>query len=136
KYVKTGVVNLPKASKIELRGTKIPLPIKDITPKYLPKYYSKMVKKYWGSKRKKRKRSSDAAGNELELVGERLKSFKSEDCFDVFGKHIAHKLRRLKDHQNILAQKLINDVLFEAEMEALTNDFKVLNCKEYRGPFL
>ncbi|KAB7505045.1 hypothetical protein Anas_13418 [Armadillidium nasatum] len=88
-------------------------------------------------KRKQRDIENDIkAGNELELVGERLKSFKSEDCFDVFGKHIAHKLRRLKDHQNILAQKLINDVLFEAEMEALTNDFKVLNCKEYRGPFL
>ncbi|RXG62319.1 hypothetical protein Avbf_04987, partial [Armadillidium vulgare] len=59
KFAKTGVVDLPKASKIELHGTKMPLPIKDITPKFLPKYYNKMIKKHSGSKRKKKtKRNS------------------------------------------------------------------------------
>jgi hypothetical protein len=53
----------------------------------------------------------------------------------VYGRHIAHKLRGLKGKQNVFAQKLINDVLFEEEMEALTEDFKVINCGKNRESY-
>jgi hypothetical protein len=53
----------------------------------------------------------------------------------VYGKHIAHKLRGLKGKQNLFAQKLFNDVPFEAEMEASTEDFKAINCGKNREPY-
>uniref|UniRef100_A0A182X0A5 MADF domain-containing protein n=1 Tax=Anopheles quadriannulatus TaxID=34691 RepID=A0A182X0A5_ANOQN len=50
---------------------------------------------------------------------------KREDAFDIFGKHVAYKLRSLNKQQSILAQKLINDVLFEGEMETLNRHCKI-----------
>jgi hypothetical protein len=64
-----------------------------------------------------------------------LKALQSEDSFNVYGKHIAHKLRGLKGRQNVFAQKPINAVLFEAEIEALTEDFKIINCGKNREPY-
>ncbi len=48
-----------------------------------------------------------------------------EDTFDVYGKHVAHKLRGLKGDQVTFAQKLMNDVLFEAELGMLTRDYQI-----------
>lgn len=42
-----------------------------------------------------------------------------EDRFDVYGKNVAMKLRQLPNDQRMLAEKAINDVLFEAEMGTL-----------------
>ncbi|XP_039279737.1 uncharacterized protein LOC111050341 [Nilaparvata lugens] len=50
----------------------------------------------------------------------------NDDEFDDFARHIANKLRGLEKKQNIFAQKLINDVVFEAEMESLTRDSKLV----------
>ena len=66
----------------------------------------------------------------MELVGKKLNSLQQEDSFDVFGKHIANKLRSVNRQQNIFAQKLINNVLFEAEMDTLTRSFKVVDLGE------
>ncbi|KAG8267286.1 hypothetical protein J6590_054683 [Homalodisca vitripennis] len=51
--------------------------------------------------------------------GFKQSSVLKEDQFDVFGKHIAQKLRVLDNEQQIIAQKLINDALFEAELGSL-----------------
>ena len=79
-------------------------------------------------KKKKRQAVHDETEKVLQLVGEKLRAIQPEDSFDVFGKNIAHQLRVLKSTQCVFAKKLINDVLFEGEMEALTKDFKVVNC--------
>uniref|UniRef100_A0A182NRF2 MADF domain-containing protein n=1 Tax=Anopheles dirus TaxID=7168 RepID=A0A182NRF2_9DIPT len=55
-----------------------------------------------------------------ELVEERLHSFLENDSSLVYGKHIANKLRTVSALQNKFAQKLINDIVFEAEMGSLT----------------
>lgn len=86
--------------------------------------------------RKRKQRDNDDRTTEvLHLAVEKLKALQSEDSFDVYGKHIAHKLRALQGNQHVFAQKLINDVLFEADMEALTRDFKVINCGTRGEPY-
>ncbi|XP_046402172.1 uncharacterized protein LOC124168102 [Ischnura elegans] len=55
----------------------------------------------------------------LVTVGQRLKEVKKEDQFDLYGKHVAQKLRLLIPEQRIFAQKLMNDALFEAELGSL-----------------
>ncbi|RUS88474.1 hypothetical protein EGW08_003732, partial [Elysia chlorotica] len=44
----------------------------------------------------------------------------SEDQYDAFGKNVAHRLRNLPNMQRIYAQKIISDILFEAEVGNLT----------------
>lgn len=43
-----------------------------------------------------------------------------DDRFDVFGKNVAMKLRDLQREQRLIAEKIINDTLFQAEMGRLT----------------
>ncbi|KAL7634867.1 UNVERIFIED_CONTAM: hypothetical protein RMT77_015244 [Armadillidium vulgare] len=63
-------------------------------------------------------------------LGRELLSYvKQDDPQDIYGKHIANKLRALQGYQRTLAEKLINDVLFEAEMGTLTRDFRIVNCR-------
>lgn len=71
----------------------------------------------------------------MSLVEEKLQSLKPDDSFDVFGKHVANKLRSVSKQQNMIAQKLINDVLFEADMESLTRTFKVLDVGQSQSSF-
>jgi hypothetical protein len=54
-----------------------------------------------------------------------LKAIQSEDRFDIFGKHVAHTLRGVDPRQVLVAEKLINDVLFEAQMGNLTQDITI-----------
>jgi len=49
-----------------------------------------------------------------------------DDRFDVFGKNVAMKLRDVSNCQRVLAEKLINDILFEAEMNNLTISHKLV----------
>ncbi|XP_023228021.1 uncharacterized protein LOC111628457 [Centruroides sculpturatus] len=42
------------------------------------------------------------------------------DRFDIFGKNVAMKLRGLPKQQMLIAEKLINETLFQAEMGTLT----------------
>lgn len=76
--------------------------------------------------RPKRRKNLTPTDEMIHLAGEQLKGLRPEDEFEAFGKYIAHKLRSLKGNQSIFARKLINDVIFEGELEALTKDFKVM----------
>ncbi|CAB3247169.1 unnamed protein product [Arctia plantaginis] len=48
-----------------------------------------------------------------------------DDEFDVFGKNVAAKLRSMTTQQKMLAEKLINDVVFNGQMEQLSLDSKL-----------
>lgn len=67
----------------------------------------------------------------LQLAGQQLKAIRPGDEFEAYGKYVAHKLRSLKGNQAVFARKLINDVIFEGELEALTKDFKVINSQPH-----
>uniref|UniRef100_A0A182W0U3 MADF domain-containing protein n=1 Tax=Anopheles minimus TaxID=112268 RepID=A0A182W0U3_9DIPT len=54
------------------------------------------------------------------LVKQKLNTILQNDPSIVYGKHVAHKLRSLGEQQNKFAQKLINDIIFEAEMGSLS----------------
>ncbi|KAG5865199.1 hypothetical protein JTB14_020766 [Gonioctena quinquepunctata] len=56
----------------------------------------------------------------------------NNDGFDIFGTNVAAKLRDLKKQQRILAEKLINETLFEAEMENLTTFYRVMDLANVR----
>lgn len=49
-------------------------------------------------------------------IGRQLENMQGEDQFDVQGRYIASKMRNLPQNQRIYAEKLINDILFEAEI--------------------
>lgn len=49
----------------------------------------------------------------------------TEDRFDVIGKTVSMKLRDVPKHQMLIAENLINDTLFQAEMGNLTLTHKV-----------
>lgn len=55
---------------------------------------------------------------------------KDDDQFDIIGKNVAFKLRSLSTEKSIVAEKLINDILFEANVANITNYTKI---KLYEG---
>lgn len=63
--------------------------------------------------------------------GATFKFLRFDDEFDAYGKYIAHKLRSLTGMQAVFARKLINDVIFQGEIEELDKDFKVTNLKHH-----
>lgn len=65
----------------------------------------------------------------LTPADERLKEIRPDDEFEAYGKYV----RSLQGKQAIFAQKLINDLIFEGELEALTKDFKVMNSQPHRS---
>lgn len=80
---------------------------------------------------KKRKRQSEAIDIPLKIANtESLQTSEREqvrDRYDVFGENISMKLRYLPENQRIMAEKLFNDVLFEAECHNLDRSWKL--CK-------
>lgn len=50
-----------------------------------------------------------------------------EDRYDVFAKSVAIKMRELSKTQRLIAEKIINDTLFEAELGNLTFTHKLHN---------
>ncbi|KAF5290664.1 hypothetical protein FQR65_LT01954 [Abscondita terminalis] len=65
-------------------------------------------------------------------VLERGSSLQADESFTVFGKHVANKLLTVSHVQNMFAQKLIKDALFEAEMLSLTRHFKVVHSTQHQ----
>ncbi|XP_066947912.1 uncharacterized protein [Macrobrachium rosenbergii] len=76
--------------------------------------------------------NEDDTAEVMRLVGRRLESLQADDAFMVFGMHVANKLRGVARSQNAIAQKLISDVLFEAELGALTRNFKIVDITSQR----
>lgn len=80
----------------------------------------------------KRKSTGDAENRALELmdlVEEKLHrsgNTRKEDKYDLFGKYIADKLRSMDPTQSKFAERLISEVLFEAEMGTINRDHKLI----------
>ena len=84
------------------------------------------------SRSAKRKTPADTASEILTLARERLlnapqAAVREGDRFDSFGIAIADKLRSVSHEQNIHAQKLISDVLYEAELGSLSRGTVIYN---------
>lgn len=85
--------------------------------------------------KKKMRPDYDKTDEVMALVGKKLESCKEDDCYDTFAKHVANKLRALTGQQNMFAQKMINDVLFEAEMESLSRYSRVVDMGQVQNNF-
>ncbi|GBP09543.1 hypothetical protein EVAR_76553_1 [Eumeta japonica] len=65
--------------------------------------------------------ATDLSNEVLHSVNEHFKRpLLKDDRFDIFGKNIAIKLRELPKQQRLIAEKIINETLFQAEMGNLT----------------
>lgn len=62
------------------------------------------------------------------MLGERLRNNtgNNDDVFNIFGKHVAAKLRTLPKQTKLYTEKLINDLLFEAEMGNVDKNTKIV----------
>ncbi|CAB3229489.1 unnamed protein product [Arctia plantaginis] len=82
----------------------------------------------------KTKRKDESIANEvLESVRDHFKRpgpIVTEDRCDIIGKNVAMKLRALDAKQIIVAEKLINDLLFEAEIGNLTPEHAYINIRD------
>ncbi|GLV46160.1 hypothetical protein CBL_02876 [Carabus blaptoides fortunei] len=80
------------------------------------------------SKRKRKTRVDEQADEVLTMVGERLRNngTDNDDAFNIFGKHVAAKLRTLPKQTKLYTEKLINDLLFEAEMGHIDRNTKIV----------
>ncbi|RVE39903.1 hypothetical protein evm_015447 [Chilo suppressalis] len=76
----------------------------------------------------KRKNEDNLVNSVLQSVNDHFQrprdEVRKEDRHDIYCKSIASKLRDLPRQQRMLAEKLMNDVLFEAEWGNLTLDYK------------
>lgn len=73
-----------------------------------------------------RARTSTSKANEvLSPIGQRLTSTKQEDEQDLFGRTVAYRKR---EEQNKIAEKLINDVLFDGRMSQLNYNSRLVNA--------
>lgn len=79
----------------------------------------------------KRGRTDDPRDVLLNTINDKLQapstSQHTRDRFDVAGENIAMKLRSLSVNQRIMSEKLINDVLFEAECNNLNRNWKLVD---------
>lgn len=48
-----------------------------------------------------------------------------EDEYDAIGRNVAAKLRNMRLDQRIIAEKLLNDILFEAQLGNLSRDSNI-----------
>lgn len=75
--------------------------------------------------KKKKKASTRPEDIVLEKVARQL-NLQIEDKFDVSGKGFANKLRDLPAERAVVTEKLINDLLFEAQMGNINRYSKVI----------
>ncbi|XP_063979279.1 uncharacterized protein LOC135163619 isoform X2 [Diachasmimorpha longicaudata] len=66
-----------------------------------------------------KKRRTDEPEHQETTRPSQVGSFAIEDEFDAIGRNVAAKLRNMRLDQRIVAEKLLNDVLFEAQLGTL-----------------
>jgi hypothetical protein len=72
-----------------------------------------------------RKRKISPSYAVLSLVNDRLQKLR-KDMFEITGKNVASKLRILTKEQRIIAEKLINNVLYEAQLGTLARNSRLI----------
>ncbi|XP_071053516.1 uncharacterized protein [Onthophagus taurus] len=70
------------------------------------------------AKRRRNAKENDNTESLITLVTEKLKKTE-EDEFDIIGKNVAEKLRKLPTNIKLFSEKIINDCLFEAQLGTL-----------------
>ncbi|KAF2361363.1 MADF domain [Trinorchestia longiramus] len=70
---------------------------------------------------------AESVDSVLALVEDRPASSRREDEFDAIGKNVAAKFRRMPNNVRIIAEKVLNDVLFQAEMGFLKPDARIIS---------
>lgn len=79
-------------------------------------------------KRSKRSASVSQSDVLLSLIGERIATSSSlEDEFDCIGKNVAAKLRKMTPGMEVIAEKLIHDVLYEGMTGTLRNTTRLIS---------
>lgn len=59
------------------------------------------------------------------MIGSHMASTRQEYQFDFIGKTWANKLREINKEQRVCVEKLINDVLFEGQLQTLNRYCKI-----------
>lgn len=78
--------------------------------------------------------NEDMSDHRPSLMSERLRYDITDDEFNIAGKHIASKLKVLSWDQKLYAERLINEVLFEAQLGNLSRDCKLVTQKSSQNP--
>ena len=80
---------------------------------------------------KRSKKSAKVSPNEvlLSVIAERIANLRQEDEFDTIGSNVAAKLRKMKPNMQLIAEKLINDVLYEGMTESLRTTTKLISSE-------
>ncbi|XP_044752099.1 uncharacterized protein LOC123311998 [Coccinella septempunctata] len=55
---------------------------------------------------------------------------REEDFYDLFGRVVAHKLRTINEGQRFWAEKIVNDVLFQAQLGNLSMQTRLVHTAE------
>lgn len=72
----------------------------------------------------RRRKSEEPESSEVMKVSHN-NSLMIEDEFDAIGRNVAAKLRNMRLDQRIIAEKLLNDILFEAQLGNLHRDSNI-----------
>ncbi|XP_053983087.1 uncharacterized protein LOC128878694 [Hylaeus volcanicus] len=72
----------------------------------------------------RRRKSEETESTDLLKISHN-NSFVMEDEFDAIGRNVAAKLRNMRLDQRIIAEKLLNDILFEAQLGNLHRDSNI-----------
>ncbi|KAK3880890.1 hypothetical protein Pcinc_014650 [Petrolisthes cinctipes] len=70
-----------------------------------------------GSRKRARPDPSDAL---LSVITERIQSTRHEDEWDLLGRTVACKLRRMHDDQRVIAERLVNEVMYHGLLKNLS----------------
>lgn len=62
------------------------------------------------------------------MVGDRLRASNTDDACNIFGKNVAAKLRTLPKETRLYTEKIINDLLFNAEMGNVNKDTRIITA--------
>lgn len=69
-----------------------------------------------------------ASDNMLALIRDHLRSSsKQEDEWDITGRNVGAKLRRLSEEQRLFAERLIHEILFQGQLNNLSIHSKIVN---------
>lgn len=79
-----------------------------------------------GLQKKRKTTVQNKAQDVLEKVNKQLERNEKRDNFDDIGKNFANKLRELPKVTSIIAEKMINDILYEAQMGNISRYSKVV----------
>lgn len=84
------------------------------------------------SSKKKKSNVDQQVDDVLNMVGDRLRANASsnDDPCNIFGKNVAAKLRTLPKETRLYTEKLINELLFDAEMGNINKNTRIVTYSE------